>query len=53
VCAHNALIAYDRASMKSGRGSIDADIRRSASRVVEAMQVALQALDGRTQGGKT
>lgn len=53
VRAHNALIEYDRASMESGRGSLDADIRKSASRVMEAMQAALQALDGRIQQGKT
>jgi len=52
VRAHNALIDYDRASMESGRGSLDADIRKSASRVVEAKQAALQALDARIQEGK-
>lgn len=52
VRAHNALIEYDRASMESGRGSLDADIRKSASRVVEAMEAALRTLDGRIQGGK-
>ena len=52
VRAHNALIEYDGASMESGRGSLDADIRKSASRVVEAMQAALRTLDGRIQGGK-
>ena len=46
VRAHNALIEYDRASMESGRGSLDADIRNSAKGVVEAMQSALKALDG-------
>ena len=30
VRAHNALIDYDRGSMESGRGSLDADIRKSA-----------------------
>jgi hypothetical protein len=52
VRSHNALIEYDRASMESGRGSLDADIRKSASRVVEAMQGALQALDARMQDGR-
>ena len=52
VRAHNALIEYDRSSMESGRGSLDADIRKSASRVVEAMEAALRTLDGRIQGGK-
>ncbi len=52
VSAPNALIEYDRASMESGRGSLDTDIRKSASRVVEAMQAALRTLDGRIQGGK-
>lgn len=52
VRAHNALIEYDRASVESGRGSLDADIRKSASRVVEAMEAALRALDGRLHGGE-
>ncbi len=47
VRAPNAFIEYDQASMESGRGSLDADIRKSASRVVEAMQAALRTLDGR------
>ncbi len=50
--AHNAVIEYDRASMEFGRGSLDADIRKSASRVMEAMEAALRTLDGHIQGGK-
>lgn len=52
VRAHNALIEYDRASMETGRGSLDADIRKSAGAVVEAMQAAIQALDGRMREGR-
>ncbi len=52
VRAHNALIEYDRASMEAGRGSLDADIRKSAIRVMEAMEAALRTLDGHIQGGK-
>jgi hypothetical protein len=52
VRVRNALVDYDRASMESGRASLDADIRKSASRVVDAMRAALQALDARIQEGK-
>lgn len=52
MLAHNAVIEYDRASMEFGRGSLDTDIRKSASRVMEAMEATLRTLDGHIQGGK-
>jgi hypothetical protein len=52
VRAHDARIEYDRASMESGGGSLDADGRKSAGRMVEAVQAALQALDARILEGE-